>query len=254
MRRGSIDGPVSAPRPVPSKRQNASPATRRSLPTVGAESSKRRNGPPGPLAHEVERRDASHRRDMLAPVRQLARVTLPAIIGYLLGSIPTADLVSGSVDLRDVGDGNPGYWNARQALGSRTALPVLVGDVGKGLAATAVGRALARPGQRWPAFVGAGAAMAGHAWPLFAGFRGGRAVATFIGAAAVLSPASTALAVLTGGATFAARRSLAPAVRAGFVTYPLAQLAFDGPRRSAATGLLMSFIGLRFAMASARSR
>ena len=125
---------------------------------------------------------------MLAPVRQLARVTLPAIVGYLLGSIPTADLVSGSVDLRDVGDRNPGYWNARQALGSRTALPVLVGDVGKGLAATAVGRAVAGPGQRWPAFVGAGAAMAGHAWPLFAGFRGGRAVATFIGAAAVLSP------------------------------------------------------------------
>ena len=126
---------------------------------------------------------------MLAPVRQLARVTLPAVVGYLLGSIPTADLVSGSVDLRDVGDRNPGYWNARQALGSRTALPVLVGDVGKGLAATAIGRAVARPGQWWPAVVGAGAAMVGHAWPLFARFRGGRAVATFIGAAAVLSPA-----------------------------------------------------------------
>ena len=239
---------MSDARPVPSSRQNAKPCSPAQVPAVAPEAGEGGDRPP--VAHEVERCDAGHRCDMLAPVRVLALVTLPAVAGYLLGSIPSADLVSGPIDLRDVGDRNPGYWNARQALGSKAALPVLVGDVGKGIAAAAVGRAIAGRDQSWPAVVGAGAAMVGHAWPLFAHFRGGRAVATFIGAAAVLSPPATALAMVAGGATFVARRSLAPAVHASFVAYPLAQLAIDGPRRTAATGLLMSFIGVRFVMAS----
>ena len=126
--------------------------------------------------------------DMLAAV--IARVAGTAAVGYLLGSFPTADLVSRAqdVDLRNVGDRNPGWWNARQTLGRRTAVPVLVGDVAKGCLAAAVGRAVARPGQWWMPYVTGGAAMVGHAWPIFAHFRGGRAVATFGGVAAVVSP------------------------------------------------------------------
>lgn len=190
---------------------------------------------------------------MLAAMRRFATAAVPVVAGYLLGSIPTADLVGRRVapdtDLRTVGDRNPGFWNARAQLGARAARPVLVGDVGKGIVATLIGRVVARPGQWWVSYLAAGAAMVGHAWPLLARFRGGRAVATFGGAAGVLSPPTTAIALGAGAATYAARRSGADAVRVGFVAYPLAQLVVDGPRRTAATGALMTFIGLRFAMA-----
>ena len=186
--------------------------------------------------------------DMLAAV--IARVAGTAAVGYLLGSFPTADLVSRAqdVDLRNVGDRNPGWWNARQTLGRRSAVPVLVGDVAKGCLVAAAGRAIARPGQWWMPYVTGGAAMVGHAWPIFAHFRGGRAVATFGGVAAVASPRALGVALGAGGATYAATRSIERAIQLAYIAFPLGQLVLDGARRTAATGALMSFVGLRFAM------
>ena len=188
------------------------------------------------------------------PVRLAARLAVPAVAGYLLGSVPTADLVSRDVDLRAVGDRNPGWWNARETLGPRAARPVLAGDIAKGAAGAAIGRLLARPGEWWMPVVGGAAAMVGHAWPLFAGFRGGRSVATFGGAAAVISPVTAAAAISAGTVVGRVTGSAARGIQAGFVAYPVVQLAVDGPRRTAATGALMSFIGLRFWMARLRSR
>ena len=50
---------------------------------------------------------------------------LTAVCGYLIGSIPVAVLVSRArgVDIRAIGDRNPGYWNAKESLGRRAALP-----------------------------------------------------------------------------------------------------------------------------------
>jgi acyl phosphate:glycerol-3-phosphate acyltransferase len=188
-------------------------------------------------------------------VRPWVRVVVPAVTGYVLGSIPTAVLVGRrrGVDLRHVGDRNPGWWNAKEELGRRAAIPVLVVDIAKGMAGAGVGRLVARPGQWWPSYVGAGAAMAGHAWPVFARFRGGRGVATFGGAAGVLSPLSAAVAVGAGAVAGRTTGSAASAIRLGFGAYPVAQIIVDGPRRTAATGVLMSFVGLRFWLALRRS-
>jgi acyl phosphate:glycerol-3-phosphate acyltransferase len=187
-------------------------------------------------------------------VRSWARVSAPVVAGYLLGSIPTAVIVASRrrVDPREVGDHNPGWWNTRAELGARAALPVLLVDVTKGVAAAAIGRAVARPGEWWPGYAGAAAAMVGHAWPVFAGFRGGRSVATFGGAAAVLSPASAMLAAAGGALTGGIARSAAIGIRTGFVAYPVVQLTVDGPDRTAATGGLMSLVGFRFWQASRR--
>jgi glycerol-3-phosphate acyltransferase PlsY len=187
-------------------------------------------------------------------VRLWLRVAVPAATGYLLGSIPTAVIVGRRrhVDLRAVGDRNPGWWNAKEELGRRAALPVLVGDIAKGAAGAAIGRAVARPGEWWPGYVGGAAAMVGHAWPLFARFRGGRSVATLGGAVAVLSPPSTAVALAVGAATGRATRSSARGIQAGFGGYPVAQLVVDGANRTAATGALMSIVGLRFWLARRR--
>ena len=176
-------------------------------------------------------------------------VLVTAVVGYLIGSIPVADLVTrrrSAIDLRDVGDHNPGYWNAKETLGRRAALPIFVGDVAKGAGAALVGVALAPPGVWGMAYVGAGAAMVGHAWPLFARFRGGRSVLTFVGGAIVCAPVPSLVAIGVLLVVFAVTRSFARGAQAGIVALPVAQLVIEGPYRTAATGVLMTFIGFRF--------
>ncbi|MEK0415655.1 MAG: hypothetical protein RL352_1052, partial [Actinomycetota bacterium] len=95
----------------------------------------------------------------------------------------------------------------------------------------------------------AGAAMVGHAWPIFAKFSGGRSVLTWVGAAIVLSPVPAAFCVLMFVLFWAATRDFSHGVKIGVVLYPLAQWYADGAWQAAATGVLMTIIGLRFAMA-----
>lgn len=174
--------------------------------------------------------------------------------GYLLGSIPVAVLVGRhhGVDPRTVGDANPGYWNLRSAVGARPAAPVFAGDAAKGVAAGLVGVKVAPAGAWGVGYAAVGAAMVGHAWPLFARFRGGRCILTWAGGMCVLSPLAAALSVGTF-VNVAAAGSFAGGARLGVFTLPLAQLAVEGPHRTAATGALMSIIGLRFALASRSS-
>ena len=136
----------------------------------------------------------------------------------------------------------------------RAAMPVFVGDTAKGVAAAAVGSVLADPGVWGLAYVGCAAAMVGHAFPVFAHFRGGRSILTFAGGAAVFATIPFAITIALIVATFLIRRSFAVAARVGFVAFPIVQIIVEGPYRTAATGALMTFIGLRFAMAAVADR
>jgi glycerol-3-phosphate acyltransferase PlsY len=173
-----------------------------------------------------------------------------AIVGYTLGSIPVALLVARrhGVDLRRVGDGNPGAWNALEQLGARRALPVFLGDGGKGLAAGLAGHALAG---WWGAFAGVAGAMVGHALPVFAGFRGGKSVMAFVGGAFALSPLA-ALACLALCAVVTAAAAFKWGARAAVFAFPVVQLAVDPPLRVLATGVLMTLIGALFLLRPAR--
>lgn len=170
--------------------------------------------------------------------------------GYLLGSLPFAVVVGRrhGIDPRRVGDGNPGYWNVRDQIGARAAAPVFVGDVAKGAVAGVTARLVAPPGAWGVGYAGVGAAMVGHAWPVLAGFRGGRAILTWTGGMCVLSPVAGATAVAIFVA-LARAGSFAWGARAGVFAFPLVQLGVESPPRVAATGALMSIIGLRFALA-----
>jgi acyl phosphate:glycerol-3-phosphate acyltransferase len=207
------------------------------------------------------------------------RVVIAIVVGYLLGSIPVAGLVARrhGVELRAVGDRNPGYWNAKETLGRRSALPVFIGDVAKGVAAALVGVALVpgwiwaldgvrvwdRTGTSWTtAYVAVGAAMVGHAWPVFARFKGGRSILTFVGGMVVLTPVAVAIGVAAivvetiRPQPFRAwpKLSFAWAARIGIFTLPLIQLLLHPASRVAATGACMSIIGLRFAAAYRSNR
>lgn len=154
------------------------------------------------------------------------------LVGYLLGSIPTAYLVGRlfGKDVRRSGSGTVGAWNvARLAGGLETdrknpagliaAALVAAVDAGKGYAAVEVARRLGAE----PAVVATAglAAVVGHMWMLFLGFRGGKGVATASGVLLALAPRLFALAALIFAAAFALARNRAVGVAAAAFTVPV---------------------------------
>ena len=126
---------------------------------------------------------------------------LKILLAYLLGSIVGSLVIGrlkGGVDIRKMGSGNAGATNAMRTQGAAFGIAVIVIDIAKGwLAAgwlpgldlTALGVAPASADQAaWlPAICGF-AAIIGHCFPVWHGFRGGKGVATLIGAFAGLDP------------------------------------------------------------------
>src|SRR3954451_2172429 len=175
------------------------------------------------------------------------------LVGYLLGSVPAALLVARrhGVDLRAVGDGNPGAWNALDHLGARRAWAAFAGGGAEGGLPAVAGLALGGTGAGYAAVA---AAMLGHAFPAFAGLRGGKAVMCFVGGMLVLAPAAGLIAVGAGALTALATRSLAYGARVVVFGLPAAQLLAGPAGRVAATGALMGLIGALFALRGRSAR
>jgi glycerol-3-phosphate acyltransferase PlsY len=117
---------------------------------------------------------------------------IKVILSYLLGSIVGSLLVGrlrGGVDIRRLGSGNAGGTNALRTQGKGFAFWVMFIDIGKGWLATRVVAPFhtTQP-YGWLATVCGIAVMLGHVYPLFYGFRGGKGVATLVGAALGLDP------------------------------------------------------------------
>ncbi len=109
---------------------------------------------------------------------------LLCILGaYLLGSLSTGYYLVRIVkqkDIRDFGSGGVGARNVGRLLGKSGFLITFCGDAAKGLLAVIMARKLelAEPVVLW-ALV---AVIAGNIWPLGLRFRGGRGIATALGA------------------------------------------------------------------------
>jgi len=107
---------------------------------------------------------------------------LIVILGYLLGSIPTAHIagrIFKKVDIRQIGDGNMGAQNAFRQLGAGVGIAVGLIDAGKGALAILIAQAANLP--QIAVLLAGAAAVIGHNWPVFLRFRGGRGEATTIG-------------------------------------------------------------------------
>ncbi|HNX51662.1 MAG TPA: glycerol-3-phosphate 1-O-acyltransferase PlsY, partial [Thermoanaerobaculaceae bacterium] len=120
---------------------------------------------------------------------------LMVVLAYLFGSIPFALLLvkaAGRGDVRQVGSGNVGATNALRAAGWKVALPVMVLDIGKGVAAVLLMR-LVTASPEWHAAAGL-AAILGHCFPIWLGFSGGKGMATAGGIFLVLAWLPTLLA------------------------------------------------------------
>lgn len=118
--------------------------------------------------------------------------------GYLLGSVASAIVVCrllGRTDPRSGGSRNPGATNVLRVAGKDAAALTLGGDLLKGVAAVLVARAMSPVPEVW-ALAGA-TAFLGHLYPVFFGFRGGKGVATALGALLAATPWAGLLAVAT---------------------------------------------------------
>jgi len=126
----------------------------------------------------------------------VALTILGFLAAYLIGAIPVGFLVAraaGGTDIRRAGSGTIGATNVLRTLGIGPAVLTLVGDIVKGYLAVTAARAIGI--ETWAATAGAVGAVAGNCWPVFLAFRGGKGVATGLGAFLALIPWAVAPAV-----------------------------------------------------------
>lgn len=129
------------------------------------------------------------------------------VLGYLLGSVASAIVVCralGRRDPRSGGSRNPGATNVLRIAGRDAAALTLLGDMLKGLLAVLAARAVTADPAAW-ALAGA-AAFSGHLYPVFFGFRGGKGVATALGALLGATPWAGLMTVATWLVVFGALR------------------------------------------------
>ncbi len=151
-------------------------------------------------------------------------------VAYALGSIPSALLVvrrATGKDVREEGSGNIGATNAARTAGWRVGVIVTVMDVAKGaLPMWAMVRMDAAPS--WTAATLL-AAVIGHCFPVWLGFRGGKGVATGLGAFVILNPVAAGLAILLWTVILAVSRWVSVASMAASACFPLLLLAVSRP-------------------------
>jgi acyl phosphate:glycerol-3-phosphate acyltransferase len=134
-------------------------------------------------------------------------LSVKALLAYLIGSLVGSLLIGRlrGVDIRTMGSGNAGATNMLRTQGRIAALAVLLIDLGKGWVATGLLAPLALPGIP-PAEPGLRALLVavcglavivGHVYPLWYGFRGGKGVATFLGAVLGIDAGLALVMVLT---------------------------------------------------------
>jgi glycerol-3-phosphate acyltransferase PlsY len=130
-------------------------------------------------------------------------VVLIIILSYLLGSISFGIIVGKiwqGIDIRDYGSQNPGFTNVYRVLGTLPAVIILIMDIGKGVSAvllvTQISFAPVTLNLITLKILAGISVILGHVFPIFAGFKGGKGIATALGALFSLIPLEIALALV----------------------------------------------------------
>jgi acyl phosphate:glycerol-3-phosphate acyltransferase len=153
-----------------------------------------------------------------------------ALLAYLLGSLPTGYIAGRlvGVDIRKVGSGNVGATNVTRVLGKRFGYPVFLVDFAKGLAVVLLAVIMAKPAQSSAQFVDLSAAIGaicsviGHSYSIWLGFRGGKGVATLMGALFGINWITALIVCVVWIMVFEATRYVSLASIAAAVALPIA--------------------------------
>jgi len=151
----------------------------------------------------------------------MGRYILLAVIGYFLGGFPTAYIVGkamGNIDIRKHGSKNPGATNMFRVLGAKAGVITFLGDGFKGALAALIGGWI---GLEIGALICGSAAVIGHNWPVFFRFKGGKGIATSLGAILVLQPLIGLGMLAVGIASIILTRYVSLASIGGAIAFPV---------------------------------
>lgn len=123
----------------------------------------------------------------------VCKLIVCAVLGYFLGNLQTAILLSRSLfndDVRGHGSGNAGATNMLRVFGLRAGIVTFVGDFLKGILAVLLGRLIGGVyGGYWAGLF----VVVGHDFPLLFWMRGGKGVASSVGVAFMVAPVLAAI-------------------------------------------------------------
>lgn len=117
---------------------------------------------------------------------------LVLLAAYLIGGIPFGYLLvrmKSGQDVRSMGSGNIGATNVLRTSGNAIGVLTLLLDIAKGWFAVWLAGRFTEGDATWMAAAGV-AVVLGHAFPIFLKFKGGKAVASFVGVALAIAPAA----------------------------------------------------------------
>lgn len=163
-------------------------------------------------------------------------------LGFLCGSIPFGVIFTKGkgIDLKKVGSGNIGATNVLRAAGKLPAAMTLLADMLKGIAGIAICRVTGAES----VVVGlAGlAAVVGHCYSPLMKFKGGKGVATGIGAAIGFSPSVGGLVILTWLITAAATRYSSLSALVSFSIMPVFMFLMGNPMDIIIVSVIISLL------------
>jgi glycerol-3-phosphate acyltransferase PlsY len=152
--------------------------------------------------------------------------------GYLLGSIPFGIVVSkylGAIDPRTAGSHNIGFTNVLRVSGKKAGLLTLAGDLGKGWLVGWL--AMHMHDHAWWPWLIALSPIIGHLFSVFLGLRGGKGVATALGAIIGVAPWVGFSAVLVWLVTAGVWRYSSGAAITAFILLPVLAAALRGDQQ-----------------------
>lgn len=180
------------------------------------------------------------------------------ILAYLFGSIPSAVWIGKryyGIDIREHGSKNAGTTNMLRVLGRRAAFPVFVLDFFKGFVAVSlfsIMRYDADISQAWLInlkILGVFAAVLGHIFPIFANFKGGKGVATLVGAVTGIYPQIVFLSFAVWVLVFLFSHYVSLASMTAGCSFPLFVVIYSSSEWSRIGDVSFTFILFSFAMA-----
>lgn len=127
-----------------------------------------------------------------------AQLAIIALAAYFLGGLPFGYWfvrLSFGKDIRTMGSGNIGATNVQRTAGSKAGIIVLLLDIFKGFLAVWLA-AIFTQADAVALALAACSVMLGHCFPVLLRFKGGKAVACFVGAFAYIAPMALALAAI----------------------------------------------------------
>ena len=169
------------------------------------------------------------------------KIVLLSLAGFLIGSIPTGQIIARSrgVDLHQAGSGNIGATNVLRTTGRLPAFFTLIGDMFKGIMAVLLARYF-EVGMTYEGMIGIMAVL-GHNFSIFLNFRGGKGVATSLGALIVYAPLAGLATIVLWLVTVLITRYSSLGAIISFSLLPLTVLLFDA-KEKLPISVLMSII------------